>query len=108
MPFTPFHFGPGAAVKVVAGDSFSFTIFAAAQVVMDLQPGYRLLRRGYPVHGWTHTFLGATGLALVCIFLVAPVCDSAGMWYRRRKLPFATWFASRRHTLRVAAVSAFI
>ena len=38
MPITPFHFGPGAAVKAVAPRHFSFTVFAFSQVMIDLEP----------------------------------------------------------------------
>ena len=31
MPITPFHFGPGAALKAALGQRMSFTIFAAGQ-----------------------------------------------------------------------------
>lgn len=44
MPFTPFHFGPGATVKAMAGQHFSFTVFAFTQVAIDLEPLYFMLR----------------------------------------------------------------
>ncbi len=34
MPFTPFHMGPGTAIKAVTGRHFSLTIFGFAQVLM--------------------------------------------------------------------------
>jgi len=72
MPFTPFHFGPGAAIKAVVPASFSLGIFCFAQVVMDLESGYHLLLGDYPVHRFLHTYLGAT--------LVAPVCAIGGKY----------------------------
>jgi hypothetical protein len=35
MPFNPFHFGPGAAIKAVIPAQFSLVEFCYAQVVTD-------------------------------------------------------------------------
>jgi len=58
MPFTPFHFGPAAALKAAAPTRFSFTVFCYAQVVTDLETGFYLVRGEYPVHRFFHTYLG--------------------------------------------------
>ena len=60
MPFTPYHFGPGLALKGVARPVFSMSAFVAAQVFVDFEPLYHMLRHEYPVHGFFHTFIGAT------------------------------------------------
>jgi hypothetical protein len=70
MPFTPFHFGPGAAIKVIWPRAFSFLTFAAAQVVTDLEPGYFILQRQPPLHRWAHTYLGAVVVAAVTALLM--------------------------------------
>lgn len=57
MPFTPFHFGPGLLLKSIAPSRFSFLGYAAAQVVIDVESGYFLLTRQWPVHRTLHTFL---------------------------------------------------
>lgn len=38
MPFTPFHLGPAAALKIVLPTSFSFTVFGFTQVLIDIEP----------------------------------------------------------------------
>src|SRR5437764_1296114 len=58
LPFTPFHLGPACALKVVAGQSFSLTVFAFSQVVMDVEPLLYLLCGKGIVHGVSHTYLG--------------------------------------------------
>lgn len=65
MPFTPYHFGPGLLVKGLAARWYSWTAFAATQIVIDCETLYYLLRREYPLHRTLHTFVGATiaGLA---------------------------------------------
>ncbi|MCI0354322.1 MAG: hypothetical protein L0099_04665, partial [Acidobacteria bacterium] len=64
MPFTPFHFGPGATVKAMAAQHFSLTVFAFAQVAIDLEPLYFMLRDEDPLHRFFHTYVGATAVAL--------------------------------------------
>jgi len=56
MPFTPFHFGPGLLIKGIAPRRFSFTAYAATQVVIDIESGYYLFTGEYPVHRVLHTF----------------------------------------------------
>ncbi|MEO7803730.1 MAG: DUF4184 domain-containing protein [Actinomycetota bacterium] len=59
MPFTPFHFGPGALVKSATPSRFSFTAFVATQVVIDLEPLYFLVINEPPVHRFFHSILGS-------------------------------------------------
>lgn len=76
MPFTPFHFGPAAALKAVAPARFSFTIFCYAQVITDIEPGFYLLRGEYPVHRFFHTYIGATLVGVVCALTGRPICQA--------------------------------
>lgn len=64
MPFTPFHMGPGILVKALLQGSFSLLIFGWAQIVMDIQPLLVLLSGEGHLHGFTHTYIGATLLAI--------------------------------------------
>ena len=50
MPFTSFHFGPGAALKAVVPAHFSFMVFCYSQVVTDLETASYLFRGECPVH----------------------------------------------------------
>ncbi len=72
MPFTPFHMGPALALKSVTGDRFSILMFGLAQVVIDIEPLIGHLRRT-DVHGWTHTYLGATVIGGVVLLLGRPI-----------------------------------
>lgn len=60
MPFTPFHLGPGLALKGLASPVFSWSAFASAQVLIDCETLYYLVQQQYPVHRFFHSFLGAT------------------------------------------------
>ena len=79
MPFTPFHFGPGALVKAGGGRHFSFLIFAGSQVLIDIEPLVRILRGDAVLHGPTHSLLGATAIGL----LAALIGRVAGPWMLR-------------------------
>ncbi len=65
VPFTPIHFGVGALGKAALGRRFSFAVFAGSQVLMDLEPGIKILGLlDGPLHGPTHTVLGALLIAV--------------------------------------------
>lgn len=65
MPFTPYHMGPGILVKALLRGSFSLMIFGWTQVVMDVQPLIVTFTHEGRYHGFTHTYVGATLLAVV-------------------------------------------
>lgn len=44
--------------------SFSLMVFGWAQIVMDLQPWFVLITGDGPLHGFSHTYIGATLLAI--------------------------------------------
>ena len=110
MPFTPFHFGPGAAVKAVMPRHFSFTVFCFAQIVTDFETAYYLLRGEYPLHRWLHTYLGATVVAACCVLVGRPVCQAAlRAWSRWQNAPFKRYFpVTDRISVASAVISAFI
>ena len=69
MPFTPLHFGPGAALHVLAPRSVSFLAFCAANVLIDLESLHNLLLDQHPVHGFVHSVVGATLAVLATLGL---------------------------------------
>ncbi|PHS01346.1 MAG: hypothetical protein COA78_22685 [Blastopirellula sp.] len=64
MPFTPFHMGPGLLIKALLQGSFSLMVFGWAQIVMDIQPLVAMITGEGRLHGFSHTYLGATLLAV--------------------------------------------
>jgi membrane-bound metal-dependent hydrolase YbcI (DUF457 family) len=56
--------GPGVAIKAVLQGSFSLMVFGWAQIVMDIQPLIVLLSGQGQLHGFSHTFVGATLIAI--------------------------------------------
>jgi membrane-bound metal-dependent hydrolase YbcI (DUF457 family) len=60
MPFTPFHFGPGAAIALPLYRRLDLPVFLLVNVFVDLEPlAVMLLGLPFPLHGTTHTLLGA-------------------------------------------------
>jgi hypothetical protein len=75
MPVTPLHMGPGLLFKGAAGRHFSLMVFGFSQVLIDIEPGIRFLRGDGTLHGFTHTYLGATLIAVAAVLIGRPVCQ---------------------------------
>jgi hypothetical protein len=56
--------GPGLLIKSILQGSFSLMVFGWAQIIMDIQPLIVILSQQGHLHGFSHTYLGATLLAL--------------------------------------------
>lgn len=67
--------GPGLAVKTVCGRYFSLMVFGFSQVAIDIEPLVRIIRGDAVLHGFTHTYLGATLVALVSVIVGRPICQ---------------------------------
>jgi hypothetical protein len=52
--------GPGLLVKALLQGSFSLMVFGWAQIIMDIQPLAVLLTGEGRLHGFSHTYAGAT------------------------------------------------
>jgi hypothetical protein len=75
VPFTPLHMGPGLAVKALCGRYFSLTVFGFSQVMIDVEPLVRIIRGDAVLHGFTHTYLSATLIALISVIVGRPICQ---------------------------------
>lgn len=73
MPFTPFHLGPGAAFKALAGRHFSFMVFGGSQVLMDIEPLIGIIRGSTVLHGHSHTLAGAIAIGTVAGVIGKPI-----------------------------------
>lgn len=52
--------GPGLLVKALLQGGFSLMVFGWAQIIMDIQPLVVLLTGEGHLHGFSHTYMGAT------------------------------------------------
>ena len=92
MPYTPFHMGPGMALKALAGPRLSLVSFGVAQVGMDIEPLVHMLRRDHVIHGFTHTYLGAAAIGLVALPIARPVTVwLSGLWDRELRAANLSW-----------------
>lgn len=80
MPFTPFHFGPGALVNVIAPARVSFLGFCAANIVIDLESLYFLLAGQMHVHRFLHTYVGATLVTGLVLVMFVALKKAASRW----------------------------
>lgn len=102
--------GPGLALKSVAGNHFSVLMFGVAQVAIDIEPGIGMLRGSATLHGWTHTYLGATIIAAAVLMLGRPLCLAIlKRWNRELVAHRHSWLTSPENlTWPAAAAGAFI
>lgn len=106
MPFTPFHLGPGLAVKAVAGRHFSLLTFGIAQVAMDIEPLIGMIRGSDVLHGVTHTYLAATFIALPVALIAPPICRPIlQRWHRELAHYRLPWLAAPAPLSRVAVIT---
>ena len=75
MPFTPFHLGPGAFLKGIGGDRFSFMVFGGSQVLIDIEPGYRMISGDSVLHGPSHTIAGALVIGAIATVTGKPISE---------------------------------
>ncbi len=92
MPITPLHFGPGVALKAVLADTFSFTVFALVNILVDIEPVARVIVGSDRLHAHVHTYAGATVIAVVSVLLGKPVCEWAlRFWNGKLDPQLARW-----------------
>lgn len=110
MPFTPFHMGPGLAVKALCGRYFSLMVFGFSQVAIDIEPLVRIFRGDAVLHGFTHTYLGATLIALASLLVGRPVCQFLlDYWMPVLDSTFLSWLGGAKIiSWRAAIAGAFV
>lgn len=92
MPFTPFHMGPGAALKAITGRYFSLMVFGFAQVLIDLEPLVRILRKDSVLHGFSHTYLGAFLIGLFACIAGKALCHGLlRVWNALWNFRYLSW-----------------
>lgn len=103
MPFTPFHMGLALVIKPLARRHFSVLTFGIAQVSMDLEPLLGMLKDSHPLHGWSHTLLGALAIG-AAVGATAPFVLRPTMTFLCRKASHngLDWLLDRRMPSRVA------
>ena len=80
MPFTPVHMGPGVLIKSLLRGGFSLMVFGWSQIIMDIQPLIVLITGQGHLHGFSHTYVGATLLAIFSA-LTGKYLSQFGLWF---------------------------
>jgi len=66
MPVTPFHWGPSSWIGLALFKIFDFATLMVASVVVDIEPfSVLFFNLNYPLHGFFHSFLGGSILAVL-------------------------------------------
>lgn len=83
MPFTPFHFGPGILIKGLIPKQFSLSVFALANIAMDVEPLYHILRGDTQLHGASHTLIGAACIGAATALVAPTAITRTWRWYQK-------------------------
>ena len=76
MPLTPFHFGPGLLIGLLLFSYLDFSTFLVASIIIDVEPILVIIfDLDYPLHGFFHSFLGGTLIALLLAAVMIRVRD---------------------------------
>jgi len=69
MPFTAYHLGPAILFGLALSAVFDLPTLLLASVIPDIEPACVLAFdvQGYPLHGFFHSYLGASILALFAV-----------------------------------------
>jgi hypothetical protein len=98
--------GPGLALKALAGRHFSLMVFGFSQVAIDIEPLVRIIRGDAVLHGFTHTYLGATLIALISALVGRPVCQYLlRYWNPDPSSPFLNWLPTAKSIPWSAAIA---
>jgi hypothetical protein len=74
MPFTPFHFGPALFMGLIFLSFIDFPTFLVASVIVDIEPFLVVtLSLDYPLHGFFHSLLGGTLVAIPLALLMLKI-----------------------------------
>ena len=76
MPFTPYHFGPALILGLLLLSFIDFPTFLVASVIVDIEPFLVLaLNLDYPLHGFFHSLLSGTLVAIPLAILMLKIRD---------------------------------
>jgi len=103
MPFTPFHFGPALLFGLVLSAALDLPALLVASIVPDAEPFYVMYFRvsGYQVHGFFHSYLGSSILAVLVAVAVYPLGDLLNR-------VMATFQISRKSSFRKILLTSFV
>jgi hypothetical protein len=105
MPFTPFHFGVGAALKAAAPRHFSLSVFCFAQVLTDTEVLFHMARGDALLHQHLHSPLGAALVGAVSFVVGRPACQWVLRWWHAADVQLKEYFDPAPGISQVAAIT---
>jgi membrane-bound metal-dependent hydrolase YbcI (DUF457 family) len=76
MPFTPYHLGPALFLGLLFISFIDFPTFLISSVIVDVEPFLVLfLNLNYPLHGFFHSLLGGTLVAIPLALIMLKIRD---------------------------------
>lgn len=86
MPFTPFHWGPSSWIGLLFTRRINIFALLIASVIIDIEPFLViLLNLNYPLHGYLHTYLIGTLIAVITsivIYRFRELLDKCSSFFR--------------------------
>ncbi|MFQ5819954.1 MAG: metal-dependent hydrolase [Candidatus Heimdallarchaeota archaeon] len=77
MPFTLYHLGPGLLFGLFLFRYIDFPTFLVANIIVDIEPFLVLtFNLQYPLHGFFHSYLGGTFVALILVAIMSKTGNS--------------------------------
>ena len=105
MPYPPLHMCVGLGAKAIKPSRFSFVMFGATQIAIDLQP---LLNRIFPGlmerHTPSHTLIGATIIMFTCLAFRKPLGNLFNIMIEQRAAIYGAATGAYSHILLDAIV----
>ncbi|MDO8624861.1 MAG: hypothetical protein Q7R47_02165 [Candidatus Diapherotrites archaeon] len=95
MPFTPFHLGPALAIGIAFRKWLHIPTFLIANIIIDIEP-FLVIFGGLdgPVHGLTHTFLGALVIGTLLAIAIKPIAARIEPAMKKIRLGSSTAFSA--------------
>ncbi|MDH5441038.1 MAG: hypothetical protein OEZ48_00645 [Candidatus Bathyarchaeota archaeon] len=76
MPFTPYHWGPSSWIGLILFRFLDLPTLLVASVIVDAEPfSVLLLGLNYPLHGFLHSFLGGSMIAVLTSIIMYQLKD---------------------------------
>lgn len=102
--------GPGLALKACFQGGFSLMIFGWSQILMDLQPLFAVMTGIGELHGISHTYVGASVIAVIAVYTGKPISEYIFRRLRSELSEFSIRFIAIPTTIsfKIAFVSALI
>lgn len=101
MPLTPFHLGPALFFGLLLFSVIHLPTFLVANVIIDLEPFFVLLfQLDYPLHGFFHSLLGGSIIAVILFFIMTRFDDRIQKMMRFFKL-------EQEHSMRSVWLASF-